>query len=139
MVEKVAKHNHSTDVPGMPWCNLHTCLAWDRDLSTFHENLEGQIGKEKLKATLHIVSDKAKVKNDLVAQIKDLALKFIGMENSSKLWNRAEEQCGHRNDAMLMKEGQYWRLCKASLKCIDLLKSLTQYLEQDQKCQNEVS
>ena len=52
-----------------------------------------------------MVSDKAKVKNDLAAQTKDLALKFVGMENSFKPWNRAEEQRGRRNDAMLMKEG----------------------------------
>ena len=59
---------------------MHTCLAWDHDLSTFHESLEGQIGKAKPKATLHMVNDKAKVKNDLVAQTKDLALKFVGMK-----------------------------------------------------------
>ena len=84
---------------------MQTCLAWDHDLSTFHEGFEGQIGKEKLKATLHMVSDKAKIKNDLAEQTKDLVLKFVGMKNSSKPWNRAEEQRGRRNDAMLMKEG----------------------------------
>ena len=145
LAEKISEHIQSTDVPGMPWCNLHTALAWDRDLSSFHENLEGQIGKEKLKAALHMVADKSKVKNNLAAQTKDLALKFVAMENSSKPWNRAEEfsefeeQRGRRNDAMLMKEGRFGRQCKASLKAIDMLGSLTDYLKQDQKCQNEVS
>ena len=105
----------SSDVPGMPWCVLHTCLGFDRDLSAFHENLEGHIGRDKLKAALHTLSDKKKVKNNLAAQTKDLALKFVAMENSSKPWNRAEEfsefeeQRGRRNDAMLMKEGRFGR------------------------------
>ena len=60
-------------------------------MSFFHENLESKIGKEKLKAALHMVSDKSKVKNNLTAQTKDLALQFVALENSSKLWNRAEE------------------------------------------------
>ena len=72
-------------------------------------------------------------------------MKFVAMENSSKPWNRAEEfsefeeQRGRRNDVMLMKEGRFGRQCKASLKAIDMLDSLSAYLEQDQKCQNEVS
>ena len=80
-------------------------------MSAFHEKLEGNIGKDKLRATLHMVSDKSKVRNNLAAQTKDLALKFVAMENSSKPWSRAEEFSefeelhGRRNDAMLMKEG----------------------------------
>ena len=111
LAEKISEHIQSSDVPGMPWCNLHTCLAWDSDLSTFHEKLEGNIGKDKLKATLHMVLDKSKVRNNLAAQTKDLALKFVAMENSSKPWSRAEEFSefeelrGRSNDAMLMKEG----------------------------------
>ena len=66
--QSLSEHIQSSDVPGMPWCNLHTCLAWDSDLSAFHEKLEGNIGKDKLKATLHMVSDKSKVRNNLAAQ-----------------------------------------------------------------------
>ena len=90
-------------------------------------------------------ADKSKAKNNLAAQTKDLALKFVAMENSSKPWNRAEafsefeEQRGRRNDAMLMKEGRFGRQCKASLKAVDMLPSLSDYLEQNQKCQNEIS
>ena len=58
-------------MPGMPFCNLHTCLAWERDMSLFHENLENQIGKEKLKASLHQIPNKSNVKNNLSAQTKD--------------------------------------------------------------------
>ena len=46
---------------------------------------------------------------------------------------------GCRNDAMLMKDGRFGRQCKASLKCIDLIGSLTDYFRHDQKCQKEVS
>jgi hypothetical protein len=49
---KVAQHIQSPDIPGMPCCNLHTCLGWDRDLPVFHEELERAIGEEKLKARL---------------------------------------------------------------------------------------
>ena len=145
LAEKVAEHLQSSDVPGMPWCVLHTCLGFDRDLSAFHENLEGHIGRDKLKAALHTISDKSKVKNNLAAQTKDLALKFVAMENSSKPWNRAEEfsefeeQRGRKNDAMLMKEGRFGRQCKASLKVIEMKDSLLAYLEHDSKCQNEVA
>ena len=145
LAEKVAEHLQSSDVPGMPWCVLHTCLGFDRDLSAFHENLEGHIGRDKLKAALHTISDKSKVKNNLAAQTKDLALKFVAMENSSKPWNRAEEfsefeeQRGRKNDAMLMKEGRFGRQCKASLKVIEMKDSLLAYLEHDTKCQNEVA
>ena len=64
---------------------------------------------------MHTISDKSKMKNNLAAQTKDLALKFVAMENVSKPWNRAEgfsefeEQNGRRNDAMLMKEGHFGR------------------------------
>jgi hypothetical protein len=57
---KVAEHIKSPDVPGMPWCDLHTCLGWDRDLSVFHEELERAIGEEKLKAALHMIFNKSK-------------------------------------------------------------------------------
>ena len=72
---------------------------------------------ERLKASLHMVSDKSKVKNNLSAQCKDLVLKFFSMENSSKPWNRAkefsefEEDKGRRNDVMLLKEGRFGRQC----------------------------
>ena len=144
LASKIAERISSTDTPGMPWCVLHTCLGFDQDLSSFFENLEGQIGRDKLKATLNTISDKSKVINNLGAQTKDLALKFVAMENSLKPWNRAEEfsefeeQRGRRNDAMLMKEGRFCRQCKALPKAINMLDSLSAYLEQDQKCQNEV-
>ena len=145
LAEKVADHIQSPDIPGMPWCNLHLCLGWDQDMSAFHEVLEGKIGKEKLKATLHMLSDKSKAKNNLSAQTKHLVLKFVAMESSSKPWNRAEEICefeeqrGRRNDVMLMKEGRFGRQCSASLKCIDILDSITDYLKQDNSVQNQVS
>ena len=100
---------------------------------------------ERLKASLHMVSDKNKVKKNFSAQCKDLVLKFFSMENSSKPWNRAEEfsefeeDKGRRNDVMLLKEGRFGRQCLASLKCIDILKSAQEYLRVDHKCQNEVS
>ena len=75
-------------MPGMPFCNLHTCLAWERDMSLFHENLENQIGKEKLKASLHQIFNKSHVKSNLSAQTKDLIFKFFSMEKSSKPWNK---------------------------------------------------
>ena len=59
----------------------------------FHENLEDQVGREKMKASLHMSADKSKVKNNLSAQTKDLVLKFFATENSSKPWSRAEEFC----------------------------------------------
>ena len=102
------------------------------------------IRKAKLKASLHTISDKSKVKNNLGAQTKDLSLKFDAMENFSKPWKRPEEfskfeeNRGRRNDAMLMKEERFVRQCKASLKAFDMLDNLLAYLEQDQKCQNEV-
>lgn len=145
LAERIADHIQSPDIPGMPWCNLHTCLAWDRDLSIFHENLESQIGKDKLKASLHQISNKSSVKNNLSAQAKDLLLKFFAMENSSKPWSRAEEFCvfeeeqGRRNDVMLMKEGRFGRQCLASLKSLDILESAVKYLKKDKQCQNEVS
>ena len=114
---------------------IYTLLAWDRDLSLFHEALEGEIGKEKLRASLHMISDKTKAKNNLSAQCKDLVLKFFAMENSSKPWNRAEEFAefeegkGRRNDVMLLKEGRFGRQCLASLKCIDILESALEYLK----------
>ena len=92
-----------------------------------------------------MMSDKSKVKNNLSSQTKYLALKFVAMENCSKPWNRAEEFCefeeqkGRRNDVMLMKEGRFGRQCLGSLKCIDMLDSLREYLQKDQKCQNQVS
>ena len=46
---------------------------------------------------------------------------------------------GRRNDVMLMKEGRFGRQCLGSLKCIDMLDSLREYLQKDQKCQNQVS
>ena len=129
LAEKISEHLQSSDTPGMPWCVLHTCLGFDRDLSAFHENLEGHIGRDKLKAALHTLSDKSKVKNNLGAQAKDLALKFVAMENSSKPWNRAEEFCkfGRQNDAMLMKEGQFGKQCKASLKSLEMEDILLAY------------
>ena len=145
LAEKIADHIQSPDIPGMPWCNLHTCLAWDRDLSLFHENLESQLGHDKLKASLHQISDKKKVKNNLSAQAKDLVLKFFAMDNSSKPWSRAEQFCifeeerGRRNDVWLMKEGRFGRQCLASLKCLDILESALDYLKHDKQCQNEVS
>ena len=99
----------------------------------------------KGKASLHMLSDKSKAKNNLSAQTKHLVLKFVAMENSSKPWNRAEEFCefeeqrGRRNDVMLMKEGRFGRQCAASLKCIDILDSVTDYLKQNQCVQNQVS
>ena len=114
-------------------------------MSFFHENLEGKIGKEKLKAAFYIVSHDSKIKNNLADQAKDLVWKFVAQSNSSKPWNKAEEfseveeQRGRKNDDMLMKESRFGRQCNASLKCIDMLKSLTVYLEQDKKCQNEVT
>ena len=145
LAERVSEHLHSTDTPGMPWCSLHTFLGWDRDLSSFHQNLEVQLGKDRLKSALPMLSDKSKLQDNLSAQTKDLALKFVASENSSKPWNRAEqfsefeELRGRRNDAMLMKEGRFGRQCKASLKAIDMKDSLIDYLKKDQKCQNEVS
>ena len=50
LAKKIADHMQFPDIPGMPWCNLHTCLAWERDMSLFHENLENQIGKGKAKS-----------------------------------------------------------------------------------------
>ena len=44
LAEKIAEHLQSDVIPGMPWCVLHTCLGFDRDLSAFHENLEANIG-----------------------------------------------------------------------------------------------
>ena len=90
LAEKISEHIQSSDVPGMPWCNLHTCLAWDRDLSAFHEKWEGNIGKDKLKATLHMVSDKSKVRNNLAAQTEDLSLKFVAMRHG-KLFQTLEQ------------------------------------------------
>ena len=104
----------------------------------FHENFKRKIVKEKLKAALCMVSDDSKIKNNLV-------LKFVAQANSFKPWNRAEEfsefeeQRSRKNDAVLMKEGRFGCQCNAFLKCIDILKSFTAYLEQDKKCQNEVS
>jgi len=57
-------------------------------MSLFHENLEKQIGKEKLKASLHQISNESNVKNNLSAQTKDSILKFFAMEKSSKPWNK---------------------------------------------------
>ena len=88
LAEKIADHIQSPDIPGMPWCNLHTCVAWERDMSLFYENLENQIGKEKLKASPHQNFNKSNVKNNLSAQTKDLILKFFSMEKSSKPWNK---------------------------------------------------
>ena len=107
--------------------------------------MEGEIGKEKLRASSHMISDKIKAKNNWSAQCKDLDLKFFAMENSSKPWNRAEEFAeleegkGRRNDVMLLKEGRFGRQCLASLKCIDILHSALEYLKMDSKCQNQVS
>ena len=50
-----------------------------------------------------------------------------------------EEQRGHRNDAMLMKEGRFGRQCKASLKALEMKDTLLEYLDHDTKCQNEVA
>ena len=67
------------------------------------------------------------------------------MENISKPWNREdefsefEEQNGHRNDAMLMKEGRFGCQCKASLKVLEMKDSLMAYLDLDTKYQNEVA
>ena len=125
LAEKIAEHLQSDVIPGMPCCVLHTCLGFDCDLSAFHKNLEANIGRDKLKAALHTLSDKSKMKNNFAAQTKDLALKFVAMENVSKPWNRAEEfsefeeQNGRRNDAMLMKEGLFGRQYKASLKVLE--------------------
>ena len=89
-------------------------------MSFFHENLEGKIGKEKLKAALYIVSHDSKIKNNLADQAKDLVLKFVAQANSSKPWNKAEEfseveeQRGRKNDATLMKESRFGRQCNAS-------------------------
>ena len=74
-----------------------------------------------------------------------MVLKFVAQANFSKPWNKAEEfseveeQRGRKNDATLMKESRFGRQCNASLKCINMLESLTAYLEQDKKCQNEVT
>ena len=40
---------------------------------------------------------------------------------------------------MLIKDGRFGLQCKASLKCIDILESATEYLDCDKKCQNEVA
>ena len=114
--------------------------------------------RQQLRATLHTISDKSKVKNNLASQTKDLVLKFVSMDNSSKPWNHTEassefeEMRGRRNDAMLMKDGRFGRQCKASLKCIDLIGSSkaslkcidligshTDYFRHDRKCQKKVS
>ena len=106
-------------------------------MSFFHENFERKIRKEKLKTVLYIVSHDFKIKNNLADQAKDLVLKFVAQANSSKPWNKAkefsevEEQKGRKNDATLMKENRFGRQCNASLKCIDMLESLTVYLEQE--------
>jgi hypothetical protein len=74
---KVAEQIQSQEVPGIPWCSLHTCLGWDRDLSVFHEELERAIGEEKLKAALHMISNKSKAKDNFSAQARDLVLKYF--------------------------------------------------------------
>ena len=70
LAEKVAEHIQSPNVPGMPWCTLHTCLAWDRDLSISHEALERWIGQDRLKASLLMISDKREVKTTSLPSAK---------------------------------------------------------------------
>ena len=74
-----------------------------------------------------------------------MVLKFVVQAKSSKPWNRSEnisefeEPRGRKDDAVLMKEGRFGCQCNAFLKCMDMLERLTAYLEQGNKCQNEVS
>jgi len=40
---------------------------------------------------------------------------------------------------MLMKEGRFGHQCLTSLKCLDILDSVSDYLKKDKQCQNEDS
>ena len=88
LAKKIADHMQFPDIPGMLWRNLHTCLAWERDMSLFYDNLENQIGKGKAKSFSLSNFQQKQQKNNLSAQTKDLILKFFAMEKSSKPWNK---------------------------------------------------
>ena len=101
LAEKVADHIQLSDTPGMPRCNLHTCLAWDHDLTIFHEALEGEIGHDKLEEEKGRRNDVMLLKEGQFGRQCLASLKCIDISDSEQGYLRVDSKCQNKVSRLL--------------------------------------
>ena len=98
LAEKVADHLQSSDTPGMPWCNLHTCLAWDCHLTGLHEALEGESPKKEEKVQRN---DVMLIKEGRFGRQCPALLKCIDILDSAQEYLRVDSKCQNEVSRLL--------------------------------------